>query len=105
MGIFGVDMFFALSGFLITSLLVEEFRAKGEISLPRFYMRRVLRLYPALLLLCIVAFAVALHDGVSVGKELTSLLPVLIYMSDYVRHLAHPLVHTWSLAAEKSISI
>src|SRR3990172_321373 len=43
----GVDLFFALSGFLITSLLLEEWWASGSISLPRFYVRRFLRLFPA----------------------------------------------------------
>src|SRR5690349_15564871 len=48
-GYLGVDTFFVLSGFLITTLLVEEAQANGRISLPHFYYRRVLRLVPALL--------------------------------------------------------
>jgi len=47
-GIVGVDLFFGLSGFLITSLLLGEHAASGRISLRRFYVRRALRLYPAL---------------------------------------------------------
>jgi peptidoglycan/LPS O-acetylase OafA/YrhL len=46
-GWYGVDVFFVLSGFLITSLLVSEERKTGKISLRRFYARRALRLYPA----------------------------------------------------------
>src|SRR5260370_41474996 len=46
-GSFGVDLFFVLSGFLITSLLVEEWRRRGSISLTRFYLRRGLRLLSA----------------------------------------------------------
>src|SRR5437773_383793 len=46
-GSFGVDVFFVLSGFLITSLLVEEWQRHRSISLPRFYLRRGLRLLPA----------------------------------------------------------
>ena len=48
-GYLGVDVFFVLSGFLITSLLLTEWRDAGAISLRRFYLRRVLRLLPALL--------------------------------------------------------
>lgn len=43
-GFFGVDMFFALSGFLITTLLLEEQASTGRISLPAFFLRRTLRL-------------------------------------------------------------
>ena len=43
-----VDMFFALSGFLITTILAQEWLAKGRIDLPAFYIRRALRLFPAL---------------------------------------------------------
>jgi len=45
----GVDLFFTLSGFLITALLLQEHHAHGRIALKRFFVRRVLRLYPALL--------------------------------------------------------
>src|SRR5918993_1038061 len=46
-GYLGVDIFFVLSGFLITSLLVEEFETTGKLNFSMFYMRRVLRLLPA----------------------------------------------------------
>jgi peptidoglycan/LPS O-acetylase OafA/YrhL len=50
-GFLGVDIFFVLSGFLITRLLVEEWELTGGIHLGRFYLRRMLRLFPALFLL------------------------------------------------------
>ncbi|MBI3934345.1 MAG: acyltransferase, partial [Acidobacteria bacterium] len=60
-GFIGVDIFFVLSGFLITSLLVQEYDTNGTIRLKAFYLRRVLRLFPALLLmlLCYSGFSVA----------------------------------------------
>ena len=57
-GFLGVDLFFVLSGFLITSLLLKEFNSTGSISLPRFYVRRVLRLAPALVLYLIATLVV-----------------------------------------------
>ena len=57
-GFLGVDMFFVLSGFLITTLLADEWRRFGSISLTRFYGRRALRLLPAfwaLLVVCAIA--------------------------------------------------
>ena len=53
-GGFGVDMFFVLSGFLITTLLLEEIDDKGRINVLFFYARRLLRLYPALLFLLLL---------------------------------------------------
>ena len=49
----GVDIFFALSGFLITTLLVQEFDRTGSVSLRKFYFRRALRLGPALVAMLI----------------------------------------------------
>ena len=53
-GMFGVDLFLVLSGFLITGVLVGEYRARGTVSVRRFYERRILRLYPALVLMIVV---------------------------------------------------
>ena len=53
-GFLGVDIFFVLSGFLITRLLIEEWELTARIHLGRFYLRRMLRLFPALFLLLLV---------------------------------------------------
>ena len=65
-GYLGVDLFFVLSGFLITTLLLEEREGYRSISFGRFYLRRALRLFPALwvfLVACLVIYA-ALGSGV-----------------------------------------
>lgn len=62
-GFIGVDVFFVISGFLITSLLVRERRATGRLDLRRFWIRRARRLLPAIALLVIVCSAAALAIG------------------------------------------
>jgi peptidoglycan/LPS O-acetylase OafA/YrhL len=62
-GFIGVDVFFTLSGFLITTLLLEEWHARGTISLRHFYARRSLRLFPAVIVLLVAYGAVALAAG------------------------------------------
>jgi peptidoglycan/LPS O-acetylase OafA/YrhL len=61
-GFLGVDLFFVLSGFLITTLLLAEFDAAKTISLGNFYARRALRLGPALLLYLLVCLIVTYHS-------------------------------------------
>lgn len=95
-GSVGVALFFTLSGFLITSLLIAEWRAQGRIDLPRFYARRAIRLYPAML----GVSAVCLVGGV----PLTSVLITVFYLSDFAvasGNMINPLTHTWSLAVEE----
>src|SRR5689334_3181586 len=58
-GNIGVDIFFVLSGFLITALLLEEWQGTGAISLKGFYWRRVLRLVPALLVLLVSLYFIS----------------------------------------------
>jgi peptidoglycan/LPS O-acetylase OafA/YrhL len=56
----GVDVFFVLSGFLITTLLLEEHDRTGRVGLRHFYLRRALRLLPALAATVVVAFVLSL---------------------------------------------
>src|SRR5690349_7397854 len=69
-GLLGVDAFFVLSGFLITSLLLREIRVDGKISIGAFWVRRARRLLPALLL---VLLAVALWAALDRSLDLHSI--------------------------------
>ena len=107
-GYIGVDIFFVLSGFLITWLLLEEREASGSIRLGRFWGRRVRRLVPALLaMLVLVAVLDRLVFGTTVQSFIRADVPwVLGYGQNW--HFAisggtisSPLSHTWSLAVEE----
>jgi peptidoglycan/LPS O-acetylase OafA/YrhL len=102
-GFLGVDIFFALSGYLITMLLLREFRANDRIWLKGFYMRRFLRLMPAVAVLIVVAVPVAKLEHI--GSALHDGLATLLYLMDVfgVRSSDHggALAHTWSLAVEE----
>jgi len=121
-GYLGVDLFFVLSGFLITSLLLEEWITTGRIGLGAFWARRVRRLMPALflLLLAIAVFVVLEGRFGSAGGiaqiDLSGLrgdaLATLFYVANWHAIFAHqsyfarfaapsPLQHTWSLAIEE----
>lgn len=97
-GWIGVDIFFTLSGYLITSLLLDEHRQQGRISLPAFYARRALRLLPALFLL--LATYLVLTFNLRVAAV------VLLYSANWTLALGWPidlgaLQHTWSLSIEE----
>jgi peptidoglycan/LPS O-acetylase OafA/YrhL len=102
-GFLGVDMFFSLSGYLITMLLLREFRATDRVRLAGFYMRRLLRLMPAVAVLVFVTVPVA--TLASIGRPLHDGLATLLYLMDVfgVRSFDHggALAHTWSLAVEE----
>jgi peptidoglycan/LPS O-acetylase OafA/YrhL len=106
-GFLGVDMFFVLSGFLITSLLLsEQMRSSvGRISYGRFYLRRALRLLPALFALLAVHAVYVLLTGLPAGVEFTSGIAAIFYVSNWVlvtdHQFAHGLQHLWSLAIEE----
>ncbi|MGE0063501.1 MAG: acyltransferase family protein [Xanthobacteraceae bacterium] len=105
-GYFGVDLFFVLSGFLITRLLVDEFEAKGRIDLGVFYLRRLLRLTPPLLLMLAfyLAFAPSAWPQLSIWEHLRDAAFAAFYLSDYTLVFLHQpryLLHTWSLAVEE----
>ena len=99
----GVDLFFVLSGFLITSILAAEVAATGGLSLRHFYARRFLRLAPCLLLTCAFV-AVALH--LTTGRVPWSAIGIaLTYTANWVRAFSDAdlswLIHCWTLAIEE----
>ena len=105
-GFLGVDVFFTLSGFLITTLLCEEHARTGTISIPRFYVRRARRLLPALVLFLLICGGTIFVAGPSAFWPTLggNLLGVLSYGANwliiYWRGLG-VFGHTWSLAIEE----
>jgi peptidoglycan/LPS O-acetylase OafA/YrhL len=108
-GWLGVDLFFVLSGFLITSLLVSEWASTGAISLPAFYRRRALRLLPALLTMLAAygAFALATESRAQMRDTAVSVLLGLTYTTNIHNYFVAggapdwALQHLWTLATEE----
>ena len=99
----GVLMFFTLSGFLITTLLIEEREASGRIDLPHFYKRRALRLLPALIVLLTVLLVLDAVVGSQAGYERPALF-TLFYVANWAIIDGvdfHHINHTWSLSIEE----
>jgi peptidoglycan/LPS O-acetylase OafA/YrhL len=104
-GTYGVDIFFVLSGYLITQLLMNERGRLGAIDLPKFYVRRALRLYPALIafLAGYLLLSPLFYPKYAAEAPRDVLLSAL-YLSDYTRaFLDIPVIvgHTWSLSVEE----
>ncbi len=105
-GFIGVDVFFVLSGALITTLLMAEHETTGTVALGRFYWRRGRRLYPGLLAMLTVVVIVGMLTlpPAMVGTlPLDALLAALYLSALVVPFRAAPLVaHTWSLSIEEA---
>ena len=117
-GFFGVDVFFVISGFLITSLILNEYHATGRFSIARFYERRARRLLPALLAVILISIPFSLKyllptQLIDFSK---SLIASLFFGSNFYWHntlqeygaessLLKPFLHTWSLAVEEQYYI
>lgn len=115
-GYVGVDVFFVISGFLITSIILADL-AKGSFSLSRFYERRIRRLFPALFLVVFtcIPFAWLYLDANRYRDFSQSLVAVATFTSNLLfwRESGYfdtaselkPLLHTWSLAVEEQFYI
>jgi len=116
-GLLGVDVFFVLSGFLITGLLIAEWDAHRRIDLRRFWVRRARRLLPALVmvLLAVVVYARLGAPAQARGIRADALATVFyvanwrfaISDQSYFASLGapSPLLHTWSLAVEEQFYV
>lgn len=113
-GFLGVDVFFVISGFLITGILVHEFNVTGSVSITRFYMRGARRILPPLvfMIVCCVPMAIAVLLPSEIDRFARSILSVLAFVSNFFwffelseygaqSGLLQPFLHTWSLAIEE----
>lgn len=101
---FGVDLFFVLSGFLITSLLLKEFQQDGRLDYWRFYKRRFLRLAPALLLFLGAYWVFAPLIWPDLEDINQDVVVSALYLADYgIAFFDSPdtLLHMWSLSVEE----
>lgn len=105
-GWLGVDIFFVLSGYLITLILLRERDRTGTVSLRDFWVRRLLRLYPALLLTLVLGavFYTTIGDGGTFVGYIRTAGAAGLYVENFVWGLGGDelgrLGHTWSLAVE-----
>ncbi len=114
-GFTGVDVFFAISGFVITAMLMRQQASEGRIRFGRFYLRRFLRLTPALALtvtvVALLAFLLQNPFGAQQTTARTGLGAMLLSANLVIAHASgdyfaaaaetNPLLHTWSLSVEE----
>lgn len=99
MGNLGVRIFFVISGFLITTLLISEFKKTGTVSLLKFYFNRTFRIFPAFyafvfaIMIANTTGFISLRDG--------DLFHAVTYTTNYHHERAWDLGHLWSLAVEE----
>ncbi len=117
-GFVGVDVFFVLSGFLITGMLVREIQETGKVDLLQFYARRVRRLLPAFALTVVVTLSLgaiiqaphelewAGHAGRAAALYVSNIF-FDTHAGDYFARSvkSNPLLHTWSLAVEEQFYV
>ncbi|GAA3610066.1 hypothetical protein GCM10022223_27720 [Kineosporia mesophila] len=106
-GFLGVDVFFVISGYLITALLLREWTRTGRIDLRQFYLRRGLRLLPPLVFMLVITlpFAVTgMHYDLTINP-LVAVLSVLLYVANWANVWVNEgtgiWTHTWSLSIEE----
>ena len=98
-GFLGVDFFFVLSGYLITTLLLREADRDGKFSLRNFYIRRIIRIVPVYFF---VVTSVASYYGLVKGQPVGHLLPYYyLFLSNFLYEHIPTLTITWSLSVEE----
>lgn len=106
-GTAGVTVFFTLSGYLITSLILNEHETTGTLDLKRFYERRVRRLLPAATACVIATLAYAYHVKEDIHRQAVAALTYWANWERFTSHVAYgdtgfaPLTHFWSLSIEE----
>jgi peptidoglycan/LPS O-acetylase OafA/YrhL len=112
-GMLGVGVFFTLSGYLITDLLLEHYRKTGSLGLGQFWLRRARRLLPALFVMLVtVSVLAALFDTSQLGGVRRQVISGAFYYANWSTIAAHgtyfarfanplPLDHLWSLSIEE----
>jgi peptidoglycan/LPS O-acetylase OafA/YrhL len=100
-----MDVFFAMSGYLITSLLLVDYGKRGRIDLKKFYVRRIMRLYPALAVVVAGVVVLCWFFSAEFTARLTEAAAAFFYLTDYRIGLGfargYYFPHTWSLAVEE----
>ena len=112
-GLLGVTIFFVLSGYLITRLLINEVSKTGRIDLKSFWIRRIRRLFPAVVTVVVVTCALCtVFNHVMLTKMRPDILPSLLFFNNWwqiAQNVSYfnalgdpsPLTHFWSLAIEE----
>jgi peptidoglycan/LPS O-acetylase OafA/YrhL len=98
MGWAGVDLFFVLSGFLVSGLLFREYAKHGRVNILRFFVRRGFKIYPGFYVMIAIMFAVQHGQDGGIGAFWKPLLAEITFFQNYFRPLWN---HTWSLAIEE----
>jgi peptidoglycan/LPS O-acetylase OafA/YrhL len=117
-GFVGVDIFFTISGYLITSIILKEIYATGSFSFKHFYERRIRRIIPAFLfvIICSLPFAYILLLDSSLQDFSRSIIASIFFLSNFYfwgtnniygqeSSLLKPFLHTWSLSIEEQFYI
>lgn len=100
-GWIGVDLFFVLSGFLISGLLFQEFKDTGSLNVKRFLIRRGLKIYPSFYLLMVTATVLYFLNHAAIPRK--QLIASWFFLQNYVHEEKVYLIlsHTWTLAVEE----
>lgn len=108
-GYIGVDIFFVLSGFLISGLLLSEFQRTGKIQYFKFFVRRILRLLPPMAICLAITLAWAISDSNDIQEFLIGIFGAIFNYFNWlvVFKINFPLVlgHLWSLSVEEQLYV